>query len=126
MAPLIDTVATEHRGVEVERIDAAADPDCARSLGVVGTPTLTGQIEGSEVTRVTGRRGRAELEALFAGLEAGAVPGRTRRPSTEVAVRAGAGALIAGIGAVTGPAWVLVAAGAALAVYGLSGMIGRR
>jgi hypothetical protein len=126
MAPLIEALDAEHPGVEVERIDAAADPRRARALGVLGTPTLIGLIGGSEVTRITGRRGRAELEALFAGLDAGTLPGRSRKPSTESLLRAGAGALVAGIGAVTGPAWPLVAVGAVLGVYGLSGMIGRR
>jgi hypothetical protein len=126
MAPLIDAVAAEHPGVEVERIDAAAEPERARSLGILGTPTLIGVVDDAEVARARGRRSRRELETLFAGLEAGTAPGRGRTPAAEIVVRVTAGALVAGIGAVTGPAWPLVAVGGLLIGYGLAGTMRRR
>lgn len=126
MAPLIDAVAAEHPGVEIERIDATADLERARSLGVLGTPTLIGFVDGSEVARARGRRGRRELESLFAGLEAGTVPVRAPGSPSEVAVGVGAGALVAGIGVLAGPAWPLVIVGALIVGYGLAGTMRKR
>ena len=118
MQPDLDAVAEEHRqDVDLVVLDATREPERVASLRVLGTPTLIAVKDGVEMSRFTGRRTRRELAELFAGVAGG--------DTTEVAaVSRGdrivwglAGGLLAVAGLLSGPAWILVAAGAAVAGY---------
>ena len=123
MAPLAEAVAAAHPDVVFERVDVSAGDSTAADLRVMATPTLIGFAGGAEVGRVTGRRGRDDIEELFAAARTGARPRRSR---TEAVLRAGAGALLVLIGILSGPAWPLLGLGAALSGYGLIGLLPRR
>ena len=124
MAPLVDDVAATHPDVEVDRVDASGDSTRARALGIKATPTLVGIVDGDETGRLTGRRGRDDIERLFV-----AVASRTGPPPasrTEGLLRAATGVLLALVGVLTGPSWPLVAVGAAIGGYGVGGLVLRR
>ena len=124
MAPVVDSVAAAHPDVLFERVDVSGRGPLAEALGVMATPTLIGFNGDIEVGRVTGRRGRDEIERFFTATESGSRPSRTSR--TEVTLRVGTGILLAALGALAGPSWPLVSIGAGLGGYGLLGLIPRR
>lgn len=123
MAPDLDAAAAAHPGVVVERLDAWVDPEGARLLGVRGTPTLVGYRDGIEVVRSTGRSSREALDRMFGELAGDDDVSALGPSATDVKLRSGAGVALVTVGAATGPAWPLVAAGAALVVYGLAGLV---
>lgn len=111
-----ESVAAAYRGrVRVERLDASQGAD---TLGVRATPTLIGYVGDDEVFRVAGRRTRRELEELFEQLSEGSAAARSWS-ATDVVVRLGAGTVLAVIGLLAGPAWPLVAIGAAVCASGV-------
>jgi hypothetical protein len=116
MKPDLDAVAEGFDTVDLVVIDAAADPEAAKALRVFGSPTLIAVRDGVELARFTGRRTRAELENLFQETAAGdpATLARTSHSDRVVGTVAGVG--VAGVGLALGPAWLLVAFGAAIAV----------
>lgn len=116
MQPDLHAVAADHPGVDLVVVDVGTDPTWARERGILGTPTLIGLRDGSEVFRHTGRRGRTELESLFAAVE-----GRVDPPGVgrfDRTLRVGAGLVLTALGIAMGPAWPLVAVGIAVLVVG--------
>jgi hypothetical protein len=125
MEPDIRDVADRYSGsVRFEQVNAAADPDLVRDLGVIGTPALIGYVDGVEVYRATGRRTHPELEALFAELATGATPvsGPTR---ADLVVRIGAGSALIVAGILIAGAWPLIAVGGAVVVATLVSFVRR-
>ncbi len=117
MQPDLDAAAERYRGrVDLMMVNAADDVDAIRALGARGTPTLIGVRDGVEVFRHTGRRTSDELGALFEALAGGTTTPRVGR--SDLVLRVGTGAVLAGVGLVTGPVWPLVAIGGAIAVIG--------
>lgn len=125
MEPDMREVSARYAGtVRFERIDAAADPHAVAGLGVLGTPTLIGYVDGDEVYRATGRRTRPELEAVFDDLAAGAAP-RSGPSRSDLVLRFGAGAVLIAVGALVTGAWPLMAVGGAVILATLVPLIGR-
>ena len=122
MAPLVESVAAAHPGVLLERVDVSVDAARARALRIMATPTLIGLAGGGEAGRLTGRRGRADVEGFFAAVESGARP-PSRHSGTEAALRIAAGALLFVLGVLAGPSWPLLGLGAGLGGYGLFGLL---
>ena len=114
----LETVAAEFAGrVTLEKIDASRETATADALGVMATPTLVGLAGDGGVFRYTGRRSRSELVELFTSLASGDVAVGVGRQ--DAMLRLGAGIALLGVGWLTGPAWPLVAAGAAASGWGL-------
>jgi len=122
MAPLVETVAAAHPGLLLQRVDVSTDPTRARELRVMATPTLIGLVGDSEVGRLTGRRGREDLEDFFAATESGIHP-PSRASRTEAALQIAAGALLVVLGVLAGPSWPLLGLGTVLSGYGLLGLL---
>ena len=117
MKPDLDAVAGEFDAVDLVVVDATERPDEVADLRVLGTPTLIAIRNGEELARFTGRRTRSELRELFtqtAQGDPGALP-RLARGDRLVWTVAGVAVAVAGLA--TGPLWILVAAGAAVAGY---------
>ncbi len=117
MKPDLDAVAAQFTDIDLVVIDAAADPDIASEMRVFGTPTIIAIRDGAELARFTGRRTRSELHNLFAQLAAGTAVTVPRFGRSDRLVWTVGGAGLAGVGLMTGPAWVLVAMGLALLGY---------
>ena len=113
--PHLLAAAAAHPTVELVRVDATADPEHARSLGAKGTPTLIGLLGGEEVFRHVGRMGPDGLDDLFGSLAERSTP---PSPTTTPWLRASAGTVLAGAGALTGPSWPLIALGLCIALWG--------
>lgn len=113
MTPHLEEAALRYAGdVDLLMIDASRNPGIIRELGVLGTPTLIGVRNGSEVFRTTGRRGPTELGALFDSLAKPQNPPAGRGASrVDLSLRAIAGAALIAAGIVAGPAWALLAIG---------------
>ena len=116
LSPMLEQARLQHDGrVEVLKLNADEAPDEVRRLGVLGIPTLIVFRNGQEVARRTGLPSPGELNALFdAALtgqpQPGAGPSRTER-----ALRLFAALALFGLGAFTGPSWVLLAVSALVA-----------
>jgi hypothetical protein len=117
----LDSVSADHPEVALTMINAAEEPEKATALGVRGTPTLIGYSNGEEVFRSTGRRTVTELRQIFDAVADGTPPPRVG--ASDIALRVGSGAVLIAIGFVSGPAWVLIGAGALVAVFGLHSML---
>ena len=119
MEPHIDAVAAEFAGsTNLEKINLSESPELAAKLNVMATPTIIGRREGLELFRATGRQTPVELRQLFAAAAAGSSDvtiGRTDR-----LLRIGAGATLAIVGLLLGPAWPLVGAGGGVLAWGLA------
>lgn len=111
----LEAVATERAGdVELVLVDASRDIESVRTLGVMGTPTMIVVRDGSEQFRVTGRKSRAELEAIFrAAVGDGVVP----LARGDIAIRSATGVALIGVGMMSGPVWPLVVAGTLVATW---------
>ncbi|MBT8166578.1 MAG: thioredoxin family protein [Acidimicrobiia bacterium] len=117
MQPHLDAEAAEFSGtVDLVKVNAVSDPARARQLGVLGTPTLIGFRDGAEVFRFTGRRSRGELRELFAAVSDG--NRLTGVGTQDLVLRAGAGVVMIGVGLLLGPAWPILAIGAAATAFG--------
>lgn len=103
------------------KINAVEEPDMVKALGVRGTPTLIGYSNGVEVFRRTGRRTPTELREIFVAVADGTPAPRVG--VSDIALRVGSGAALIAIGFVSGPAWVLIGAGALVALFGLHSML---
>lgn len=114
MADLRDAFAGQ---VDFVTIDVSSSLDPVKAMGVKGTPTLIGVRQGVELFRETGRRSRVQLMAMLENLESGH---RIDRPRTgDAAMTIAAGSILCGLGVITGPAWGLVAIGAAVLGLGM-------
>lgn len=121
----LQAVATEFVGrVSLEKVNAAADPDAVKQLGAMATPTLIGFAGGVELFRTIGRRSRSELTAAFTAAEAGQQARGLGRHDR--ILRVAAGASLAAIGALAGPAWPLLIVGAGIIGWGLASANGTR
>ncbi len=127
MQPAIDATAREFEdSVRLVVIDASREPEVVRDLGVLGTPTLIGVYGGAEIGRITGTRNAAEVRDLFRAVADGRVGAINGPGSADTRLRVLAGAALAAVGLLTGPAWVLTGVGAAVAAWGLAGALARR
>ncbi len=127
MQPLIDAAADEFAGsVRLVVIDASHQPEVVRDLRVLGTPTLIGVNGGAEIGRITGTRNAAEVRELFRAAADGRHGAVAGPGSADTRLRVLAGAALAVLGLLTGPAWVLTGAGAGVAAWGLVGASARR
>lgn len=104
-------------------LNAADRPEDASGLGVRTTPTLIGYFGGREVFRKTGRRTQAELRLLFESVASGSVVPAVG--GVDVALRFGAGAVLAVLGLASGPSWILVIVGATVGLFGYLTMLRR-
>ncbi len=110
--------------VDLLSLDADRETDLARELGVRAIPTLIGYREGRPLTRVTGVLSRSELTGLFEavltgrGVEELSLPG-----PREYLLRLGTGIVLAGLGWLAGPSWVLMGLGGLIAITGLWGLL---
>ena len=69
MAPLLDKVGAEYRDkVELIRINADQNAELARTLKIMGIPTVLGFRNGHEVFRRTGAQNETALRATFEAL----------------------------------------------------------
>lgn len=123
-ADLDDVAARFSNTVVFERVDAASDREAAERLGVRGTPTLIGYVDGVEVYRVTGRQSREKLSSLFTALESNRRPHRGSS-SVDVLLRGGAGGALVIAGSAMGPAWPLVIIGMGVLASAAPHVIGR-
>lgn len=115
----IDFAVAEFAGlVRLASVNAASEPELARSLGAMATPTLIGVSAGNEVFRVVGRRTRSELQELFRAVAAGEAAPEVGRQDR--ILRAGAGLSLVIFGALSGPVWPLVGIGGAVAAWGVA------
>lgn len=118
MRPDLERLGAEFADtVALRVISVAEEPEAARALGVMATPTLVAMKPGSEVFRVTGRRSPSELAELFRAAAAGAAPMGISRNNR--AMRIGTGVTLLVAGALLGPAWPLVAVGSGITGWGL-------
>ena len=117
MKPDLDAVAGEHAHVDLVVLDATREFERVASLNVRGTPTLIAVKDGIELARFTGRRSRAELTELFAAVAGGDPSTISRTSRTDRVVWETAGAVLAVVGLLSGPAWALVVAGGALGAF---------
>ena len=117
MQPDLDAVAGEFGSVDLVVVDATERPDVTRELRVLGTPTLIAVRNGQELARFTGRRTRNELREMFSAVAAGDPGSLPRFGRGDRTVWTVAGAAMAVAGLAMGPAWPLVAIGAAVAGY---------
>jgi thiol-disulfide isomerase/thioredoxin len=116
MQPSVDSIAAEYPEVDLVMLNAAERRDDAAGLWVRGTPTLIGYCGGRELFRETGRRTSAELRLLFESVASGLVSHAFGR--VDVALRFGAGAVLAALGLASGPSWILVIAGVSAGLFG--------
>ncbi len=121
MEPALEAVAARHPGVSRVCLDVTADVEAVAALGVKGTPTLIGIVDGVERFRAVGRRTPEELDELFGSLEGDGGAGPSRAGRIDVRVRLAAGVALALVGLATGPTWPLVAVGAGVAGWGTWG-----
>jgi thioredoxin 1 len=118
MEPDLDAAAGSFASeVDLLKVNASDHPESARALRVLGTPTLIGVSAGTEVFRVSGRRGPAELHGLFAAVAGGSQPSRSANP--DVILRLAAGFVLLALGLVSGPVWPLFAIGTGVVAFGL-------
>jgi thiol-disulfide isomerase/thioredoxin len=120
MQPSVDSIAAEYPEVDLVMVNAAERRDDAAGLGVRGTPTLIGYSGGRELFRETGRRTSVELQLLFESVASGSVSPAVSR--VDVALRFGAGAVLAALGLASGPSWILVVAGVSAGLFGYLAM----
>ena len=120
MQPSVDSISAEYPAVDVVMLNAAERRDDATDLRVRGTPTLIGYSGGRELFRETGRRTSAELQLLFESVTSGSLSPAVSR--VDVALRFGAGAVLAALGLASGlasgPSWILVIAGVSPGLFG--------
>lgn len=125
MQPDIDMAAAEFSGsVRLEMVNAAAEPELARALGAMATPTLIGASAEGEIFRVVGRRTRSELDQLFRAVAEGRAAPEVG--SQDRLLRVGAGLALALFGTISGPAWPLVTIGGAIAAWGVASRRGSK
>jgi thioredoxin 2 len=65
MAPVLEKFAAAHPGITLAKVDTDAEPGLASQYQIFGIPTLVLFVKGSEVHRVSGAMGEAQLEAAF-------------------------------------------------------------
>ncbi len=69
MAPVIEDLASSLSGrLRVAKLDVDRNPEAAARLRIQGVPTLILFKDGSEVTRMIGARGKADIMAALAAL----------------------------------------------------------
>lgn len=116
---LLEEAAEWSGRVRLERVDVASDFERSSELRVMGTPTLIGIRDGSEVFRYTGRLSRDDIRGLFANLADGSGTTRPSRRSESV-LSIGAGGLLVAAGAAIGPSLPLAIVGLGVLSLGLA------
>lgn len=125
MQPDLDALAMEYaETVTLRMLNASESIDDVRALGVRGTPTLIAVRDGKELFRSTGRRSESELRQMFDVVAVGDDSQPIGRQ--DLAIRVGAGVVVAGVGLVSGPAWPLVVIGLGIVALGALGGLNRR
>ena len=117
MKPDLDVVAAEFDDVDLVVVDATKEPEFSGELRVLGTPTLIVVRGGTEIARFIGRRTKSELREIFAEVAAGDPTTIAKTSGGDRLVGTVAGVGLAAVGLLLGPAWPLVAAGAAILAY---------
>ena len=123
MEPLLQEVSEDFPQVEVRRVDVTDADSLHTTDGIKGTPTLIGYRGEVEVLRYSGRRSRAELEAIFDELITGH---RNAVGLGDLSVRLAAGVGLAVVGMLTGPSWLLVMVGGLISVGSFAAWFRRR
>ncbi len=113
MTPALEQVSADFAGrVDLWKLDAGQDPELARSLGVLGVPTLILYQQDHELARRVGAQPVAALTDLFAAAEAGIAPARAGLLPRDRMLRLGAALGLGAIGWAAGPSpLILLAAG---------------
>lgn len=116
LSPMLEQARQQHGGqVEVLKLNADEAPDEARALGVLGIPTLIVFRNGQEIARRTGVPSPEELDALFAAALSGQAQLNVGPSRADRALRLFAALALFGLGAFTGPSWLLLAISALVA-----------
>jgi len=112
MAPVLERISSDYAGrVDLWKLDADDEPDLARSLGVMGIPTLVVFQGEQELTRRVGAQPAAAVDAIFAAAEAGVAPAPTGLLPRDRVLRLAAALVLGVIGWTAGSPLVLVLAG---------------
>jgi thioredoxin len=124
MAPAFAQAQSQFDGqVELWKLNADENTSLLQSLQVYGIPTLIVFREGKEINRHTGAKTSGELQAWIAKIALGqSLPNSTPTQgirSIDRILRLGVGATLATLGYFSGPAWLLVGAGALIAFTGV-------
>lgn len=104
------------------RVDTS--PEIVDRFAIRSVPTLIALCDGTEVGRLIGLQSGDAVRTLFDAASGTGGEVRRRTPTTLVAIRAAAGAVVILAGLLTGSI-VLAAIGAALALWALLGLISR-
>lgn len=123
MHPVVNDVAASSR-IRVVDLRVDHSPEFTDQLRIRSVPTLVAMRDGVEVGRLVGAQPRPAIESLFGAAADETVEVRSGAPAHLVVVRVGAGATLAAAGFVLGTI-TLIAAGAALTLWGLVGMTRR-
>jgi thioredoxin 1 len=61
IAPILEEIAQEHPGLRIAKLNVDDNPDIARRYSVMSIPTLIVFRDGTEVARIVGAKGKAQL-----------------------------------------------------------------
>jgi thioredoxin len=112
MAPALERAGADYAGrVDLWKLDADNEPDLARSLGVMGIPTLVVYRGDRELARRSGAQQAGALDVLFAAAETGVVPAPTGLLPRDRMLRLVAAVGLAVVGMAARSPLVLVLAG---------------
>lgn len=101
--PILHRLEKEYeQQADVWRINADENPEVLRHFNVYGIPTLIAFQGEREVQRGTGVQPSGAMQALFEAAISGKVNASSGIPTMERVLRLGSGALLIGLGAVSG------------------------
>lgn len=116
--PILDKLALEYRErIEFLPVDADNSREVLERFKIIGIPTVMAFRNGEAVGRVTGAQNEAGYRAMFESLAEGREV-RVPMSAFDRALRLGAGALLAMIGASTG-SWLVLGIGGIVAFLGV-------
>lgn len=101
LTPVVDSVA-DTTGVQVVDLRVDSDPDLVEHFGVRSVPTLLALRNGAEVGRLVGLQPVDAVQSLFAVAAGTSEHVRRRAPTSLIAARALAGAVVTIAGLVLG------------------------
>jgi len=108
--PLMRRLQEEYASrVDVWKLDADAQTDIVRRLGVRGIPTLIAFNAGQEVTRRTGAGPQGVLQSLFEAALSGNPPSAAGLAPADRLIRMAAAVGLLILGGLSGPSWLLIA-----------------
>lgn len=120
MAPALERVSKEYAGrVDLWKLDAGRDPELARTLSVLGVPTVIVYGQDHEMTRRIGAQSEEDIRTLFAAAESGQAPVKNGPPGRERLFRLSAAGAMAVAGLVSGPSLPILAVAGLLAFSGV-------